>query len=146
MFLQAVSTIVIVHCQNKFLLVRRALDDDIFPGKWQNAGGKLEPGETIEEAAKRELAEETGISINQGLQFVMSYSWQKAPEDPKRLGIILLADLPGKIENFNIKLDTELCEYGWYTLKETAKLDTIGKDSPTGTLGQIKKAYSMLTS
>ena len=32
-------------------------------GKWNGAGGKLEAGETVAQAASRELLEETGISI-----------------------------------------------------------------------------------
>jgi 8-oxo-dGTP diphosphatase / 2-hydroxy-dATP diphosphatase len=33
-------------------------------GKWNGFGGKLEAGETIEEAAKRELEEESGLIAN----------------------------------------------------------------------------------
>ena len=32
-------------------------------GKWNGAGGKVETGETIIQAASRELGEETGIEI-----------------------------------------------------------------------------------
>ncbi|MEO6077963.1 MAG: 8-oxo-dGTP diphosphatase [Candidatus Andersenbacteria bacterium] len=32
-------------------------------GKWNGFGGKVEPGETIEEATKREVLEESGITI-----------------------------------------------------------------------------------
>lgn len=69
---QIVSVIVVVACGKKYLLVQRAINDDIFPGKWQNAGGKVELGETVEEAAYRELAEETGIKTKESLQFLMS--------------------------------------------------------------------------
>ena len=33
------------------------------PGKWSFFGGAVEPGETLEEAARREFREETGIAI-----------------------------------------------------------------------------------
>lgn len=34
-------------------------------GRWNGFGGKIEPGETIEEAAKRETLEECGITVKQ---------------------------------------------------------------------------------
>jgi 8-oxo-dGTP pyrophosphatase MutT (NUDIX family) len=33
-------------------------------GRWNGFGGKVEEGETIEQAAKREVLEEAGVSIN----------------------------------------------------------------------------------
>ncbi|XP_008327489.1 oxidized purine nucleoside triphosphate hydrolase [Cynoglossus semilaevis] len=33
-------------------------------GRWNGFGGKVQPGETIEEAARRELLEESGLTVN----------------------------------------------------------------------------------
>lgn len=45
---------------DKFLLVRRPVDKER-GGLWEFPGGKVEDGETLEEAIKRELKEELGI-------------------------------------------------------------------------------------
>ncbi|MBE6356890.1 MAG: NUDIX domain-containing protein [Lentisphaerae bacterium] len=47
------------------LLQKRRMDKDIQPGKWDTAvGGHLDAGEDFETAARRELAEELGVTGN----------------------------------------------------------------------------------
>ena len=48
---------------DKFLLVRRPLNKKR-GGLWEFPGGKVEEGETLEEAIKRELKEELDIEVN----------------------------------------------------------------------------------
>jgi 8-oxo-dGTP pyrophosphatase MutT (NUDIX family) len=51
---------VIVLDKNNRLLLQLRKDNNC----WGLAGGSLEPGETLEEVAKRELLEETGLTAN----------------------------------------------------------------------------------
>jgi 8-oxo-dGTP diphosphatase len=44
-----------------WILVLRRAETDSLPGCWEIPGGGVESGESFEEAARRELAEETGI-------------------------------------------------------------------------------------
>jgi 8-oxo-dGTP diphosphatase len=50
----------------KVLLVRRGKEP--FLGYWSLPGGSIEPGETPEEAVKREVLEETGLHVAVGLE------------------------------------------------------------------------------
>ena len=61
----------IIINQNKILIGRRK-DKDIGGGKWEFPGGKIEIGETISKALKRELYEELGISAKIGKE-LMNY-------------------------------------------------------------------------
>ena len=54
---------VFVREKNEFLAVKRGKEDEIFAGMWALPGGKIEEGETIKETAKREIFEETGLSL-----------------------------------------------------------------------------------
>jgi 8-oxo-dGTP diphosphatase len=48
--------------EGRFLLTSRPAGK-VFAGYWEFPGGKLEAGETVEQALKRELQEELGITI-----------------------------------------------------------------------------------
>jgi len=56
-----VTTLCIVHQHPRILLgmKKRGFGE----GRWNGFGGKISPGETIEDAAKREIQEEAGIKI-----------------------------------------------------------------------------------
>jgi len=45
------------------MLYRNKKENDYHKGKWNGLGGKLEPGETPEECAIRELKEESGFTV-----------------------------------------------------------------------------------
>ena len=51
----------VVQDRDKFLLVERAHEPA--KGQFAFAGGKVEPGELLEDAVRRELLEETGITV-----------------------------------------------------------------------------------
>lgn len=44
------------------LLIRRSYHSDAYPGRWALPGGYVDAGERIDAAARRELAEETGLT------------------------------------------------------------------------------------
>jgi len=125
------------------LLGQRSKNDDIFPGKRQNLGGKIELGETVESAIRREIKEEIGLDISVHPVFLQSYSWKKDEKSLVRLGLIFLISLDVKPEDHKIKLDTELSDFKWVELNETKKVNEedklIGNDSPTGTFGQLSQ-------
>lgn len=53
---------VLIDADGRFLLTSRP-EGKVYAGYWEFPGGKLERGETIEQALRRELREELGIRI-----------------------------------------------------------------------------------
>ena len=53
---------VLIDAAGKFLLTSRP-EGKVYAGYWEFPGGKLEAGETVEQALRRELHEELGIEI-----------------------------------------------------------------------------------
>ena len=53
---------VLINPEGRFLLTSRPAGK-VYAGYWEFPGGKVEPGETVAEALRRELHEELGITI-----------------------------------------------------------------------------------
>jgi 8-oxo-dGTP diphosphatase len=53
---------VLIDADGRFLLTSRP-EGKVYAGYWEFPGGKLEPGESVEDALRRELHEELGITI-----------------------------------------------------------------------------------
>ena len=54
---------VLIDADDRFLLTSRPAGK-VYAGYWEFPGGKLEPGESVEAALRRELHEELGIAID----------------------------------------------------------------------------------
>lgn len=76
----------------RLLLVQRGKDP--FAGKWALPGGFLEETETLEECARRELKEETGLSAP--LRFEELKSFSTVDRDPRgrTITVAFLAEVP----------------------------------------------------
>ncbi|MFN9448059.1 MAG: NUDIX domain-containing protein [Rubrivivax sp.] len=65
---------VLVQPDGRFLLTSRP-PGKVYAGCWEFPGGKFEPGETVEQALRRELMEELGIEIGP------AHLWQQSVFD-----------------------------------------------------------------
>ena len=58
------ATLCYVRHEGRTLMIHRIKkENDMHQGKWNGLGGKLEPGETPEECARREIREESGLQV-----------------------------------------------------------------------------------
>ena len=64
--------------EGRFLLTSRP-EGKVYAGYWEFPGGKLEAGESVEDALRRELHEELGITIGHGPDAVQP--WQQLVMD-----------------------------------------------------------------
>jgi 8-oxo-dGTP diphosphatase len=101
----------------KLLLLQRA-HGKLEPGKWGVPAGKLENQETPEDAAKRELFEETGISFeNTQIQRLNSLYIRKPEVDyVYHLFKVQLNGLP------EVRLSNEHQSYKWASLKDIEEM------------------------
>ncbi len=131
-----VLTAIILHPDNtRFLLVKRLENEEIHGGKWLLPGGKLEKDESLMEALKREILEETGIEIENDKEYINDYIFPR-PNEELTLGITFLI----KAINDDIKLNKEEYEDSvWITPEELEKYDYLEYIKP-----EIEKAFKAL--
>ena len=80
MLLHPVVHLHIFDSTGRLYMQRRSMSKEIQPGKWDTAvGGHVDDGETIEEALRREVREELGIS-NFEPQHLFTYLFQSSIE------------------------------------------------------------------
>ncbi|MFG2056216.1 NUDIX hydrolase [Micromonospora sp. NPDC048930] len=65
----------IVDDDGRLFIQRRSPERRLFPNCWDIVGGHLEPGETVDEALRREVAEETGWTVSHVLGLVGEYAY-----------------------------------------------------------------------
>ncbi|MBK9363120.1 MAG: NUDIX domain-containing protein [Rubrivivax sp.] len=86
---------VLIDGAGRFLLTSRP-PGKVYAGYWEFPGGKFEPGETVEQALRRELHEELGITIG------AVHPWQQAivdyPHARVRLHFCKVFDWAGEFE------------------------------------------------
>lgn len=66
---------VIVDDGGRIFIQRRSPYRRLFPDTWDIVGGHVEPGETIEQALYREVAEETGWSVSHVLGEIGTHAY-----------------------------------------------------------------------
>lgn len=100
----------------KILLIERAYDP--FKGFWAFPGGFVDPDETTLEAAKRELYEETGITVNDLTQL---HTFSDIDRDPRgrTVSVVYYAFLNKPVE---INAGDDAKHVKWFSLKKLPAL------------------------
>ena len=105
---------------DKFLIIKRSMDEIAYPGKWGFVGGKLEAGETIMDTLKREVLEEVGLEIEDHKEYLYDYTFGR-PDEFNVVGICFEV----KPKSEDVVIEKDLDDFAWITKKEFKNYDTI---------------------
>ena len=77
---QCVVGALIRDSHGRVFIQKRSPDRPLFPGCWDIAGGHVDPGETLLQALRREVREETGWELRRVLHLVEIFDWDTRRE------------------------------------------------------------------
>ena len=110
----------IVFHEDRVLLVRRKNPPAV--GHWAIPGGKVHWGETLQEAAEREILEETGLRIKAGEPVFTFDIIDRAPDGHIRFHY-LIVDLQAEYISGTIKAGDDAGEVQWVSRDGLKKLN-----------------------
>ena len=101
----------------KVLLIQRDLPP--FAGKWALPGGFVDVNETLDNAARRELREETCIDVTYLEQL---YTFGAVNRDPRDRVVSVAYYALVKLSDYRVQAATDVRNVGWYSIGKTPKL------------------------
>lgn len=111
---------VVVH-GGRILLIRRAVAEGSL--LWVLPGGKVEPGETVEDAAVREAAEEVGVSV----EAVQVLGERTHPDTGRHLVYVVCRLVSGTAAAASVR---EVAEVAWASRSRLRRLVPRGLYGP----------------
>lgn len=109
-------------CQHegRILLGRRMDDDGFYGGYWEFPGGKVDPGESEEQALVREFQEELGVRI-ESARFYRQVVWQY----PHRQVELHFFQVGLAQTDLSLFLRNAHQELGWFSVDEALGLQVL---------------------
>ena len=101
----------------KVLLIQRALEP--FKEAWALPGGFVRVDETVDEAARRELAEETGLK---NVFLEQLYTFGEIKRDPRERVVSVAHYALVKLSDHHARAATDAARAGWFLISRLPKL------------------------
>ncbi len=119
--------VAICERNGKILLIQRRDTNPIWDKRWEFPGGKLEGGESPEDAVRREIREETGLSILESTFFHFHHHDWELPEKTLRVHLHCFHCIVGEGE---VTIEEEKAyQHAWPTPVEALAYDSLSANN-----------------
>lgn len=110
---------------------------------WDIPGGRIQKNESVEEALRREVCEETGLQDVFYLHpFMMVLSDVRIATPEGNVGLIYSMHLCRILEDPPIRLSAEHKDFGWFEVNEAAALLSTAPAEFTKKLVELRSSFS----
>lgn len=121
-FQQGCAGALIFNDKEEVLLVKRADNDDFFPGFWELPGGGIDYGESPQKSLKREIQEECGLTIDVSYPLgIHTYIMPVNDKESQRIEITFLCLLQDPHQQ--VVLSHEYSAYQWVHIKNIPRFE-----------------------
>lgn len=114
-------------------MVRKSSDDPYNPGRWELPGGRLAGAEDVDAHIRREVLEETGLSVEPGA-LIDLWSWEMTWHG-ERVRVVAVSRYCHVLDAAGVEPTRERDDYlddqVWYPRSELLNLDIIPGQLPT---------------
>jgi 8-oxo-dGTP diphosphatase len=101
----------------KIMLIRRGIKP--FKGRWALPGGFVHPDETLDEAALRELREETGL---ERVYLEQLYTFGDVARDPRERVVSVAHYALVRLTDYTVRATTDASDAAWFAVNDVPKL------------------------
>jgi ADP-ribose pyrophosphatase YjhB (NUDIX family) len=109
---------------DRFLLIRRGHAPSA--GLWSIPGGRVEVGETLPDALRREIREECGVDVEVGDVAILLDRISLLPDGTARSHYLILDFWAARLSGEPVA-GTDAAEVGWFTLDQMRQLPTTNR-------------------
>ncbi|MEV2261988.1 NUDIX domain-containing protein [Streptomyces anulatus] len=128
---------------DRIFVQRRSADRRLFPGCWDVVGGAVEEGESLLDALRREIAEETGWRLRRVLARVAHEEW--VAEGLRHVESDYVVEVDGNLSSPALERDKHT-GFAWIAAEEVSLLDENAQGSGSNFIkGVVTAAHTWLS-
>jgi 8-oxo-dGTP pyrophosphatase MutT (NUDIX family) len=135
---------VILNEQGQAFVQKRSATRRLWPGCWDLAGGHVEPGETLEEALRREIREETGWKLTR-IRAIIDLYEGSIEGGGEIYEVDFLVEIEGDLEHPQLEWSKN-SEFRWVSLSEIELLKENRPSTDLFVYTMVKKGLEMASS
>jgi len=122
---RVIAVPLIANSAGEYLLCKMPSDRGAYPGQWALPGGGLEPGETMEEALRRETREELGLELTavEPLLFKDAVREKLYPDGRRETLYMIFLVFRCRAAGAAVRLNDEFEAYAWASPEALASYD-----------------------